>query len=162
METEPARARDILEGDALAWGVFGELIVCFVGRTVGIRSLRGCAALAWPDDTLSESTGVLGAVRAEYVVLTVRCERERETSGEKDGPAAAGDERDFVEGAAAAREGRRECVRELGEDGPGAGNTGMERREIDLSPIPAGVAVVVAGGCSPRDATTSLPSRCLS
>ena len=141
LETEPARERDIFEGDALEWGIFGEPIVCFVERTVGIRSLRGCAPLAWPDDALSESTGVLGAVRAECVVLTVRCEWERETSGESDGPAVAGDASDLVEGPAAAREGRRECVRELAEDaGPDADDVGIERRETDLSAMPAPVS----------------------
>ena len=63
LETDPARERDIFDGEALEWGIFGEPIVCLVERTVGIRSLRGCMALAWPDDALSESTGVLGAVR---------------------------------------------------------------------------------------------------
>ena len=97
--------------------------------------------MAWPDDALSESTGVLGAVRAECVVLTVRWEWERETSGESDGPAVAGDASDLVEGPAAAREGRRECVRELAEDaGPDADDVGIERRETDLSAMPAPVS----------------------
>lgn len=46
LETEPARDRDIFDGDALEYGIFGEPMLCFVERTVGIKSLRGWAPLA--------------------------------------------------------------------------------------------------------------------
>ena len=82
-------------------------------------------------------------------MLTVRWEWERETRGERDGPAVAGDARDLVEGPAAAREGRRECVRELAEDGPETDEAGMERRETDLSAMPGRVSrSALADGCS--------------
>ena len=94
-------------------------------------------------------------------MLTVRCEWERETSGESDGPVAAGDASDLVEGPAAAREGRRECVRELADVGPEVKDVGMERRETDLSAIPAPVlqsSRAEGSGCGGERAESTSPS----